>query len=214
MCDGKEEEKEEEECRDDNGCLCSSLWTFTIKGYAFLWHQVRCMVAVLFLIGKGLESPDVVTTLLDIERTPRKPSYEMASELPLVLFRCSFPRLIWYMNPDSVERVRECYQSEMERNFIQTAIHYTMMNALTTEMREREKEESEGRRREGERGRKYLELMKRAVEPSVEERVKSLPLRKRKRYEEKFNRKMEEGEGEEESEGKSENEMEAEFVVQ
>ncbi|KAL7617024.1 hypothetical protein Lser_V15G00158 [Lactuca serriola] len=30
-----------------------------IKGSAFLWHQVRCMVAVLFLIGQGLESPDV-----------------------------------------------------------------------------------------------------------------------------------------------------------
>jgi hypothetical protein len=31
----------------------------TIKGSAFLWHQVRCMVAVLFLIGQGLESPFV-----------------------------------------------------------------------------------------------------------------------------------------------------------
>jgi len=24
-----------------------------IKGSAFLWHQVRCMMAVLFMIGKG-----------------------------------------------------------------------------------------------------------------------------------------------------------------
>jgi tRNA pseudouridine38/39 synthase len=30
-----------------------------IKGSAFLWHQVRCMVSVLFLIGQGLESPSV-----------------------------------------------------------------------------------------------------------------------------------------------------------
>lgn len=30
-----------------------------IKGSAFLWHQIRCMVAVLFLIGQGLESSDV-----------------------------------------------------------------------------------------------------------------------------------------------------------
>lgn len=35
------------------------LWFMRIKGSAFLWHQVRCMVAVLFLIGQGLESPDV-----------------------------------------------------------------------------------------------------------------------------------------------------------
>ena len=34
----------------------------TIKGTAFLWHQVRCMVAVLFLIGQGLESPSVSET--------------------------------------------------------------------------------------------------------------------------------------------------------
>ena len=35
------------------------LWAVTIKGSAFLWHQVRCMVAVLFMIGQGLESADV-----------------------------------------------------------------------------------------------------------------------------------------------------------
>ncbi|CAA7395849.1 unnamed protein product [Spirodela intermedia] len=33
------------------------LWAMTIKGSAFLWHQVRFMVAVLFMIGEGHESP-------------------------------------------------------------------------------------------------------------------------------------------------------------
>lgn len=37
----------------------NQLWAIKIKGSAFLWHQVRCMVAVLFLIGQGHESPDV-----------------------------------------------------------------------------------------------------------------------------------------------------------
>jgi tRNA pseudouridine38/39 synthase len=32
---------------------------FTIKGLAFLWHQVRCMVAVLFMVGKRQEEPEV-----------------------------------------------------------------------------------------------------------------------------------------------------------
>jgi tRNA U38,U39,U40 pseudouridine synthase TruA len=31
----------------------------TVKGMAFLWHQVRCMVAILFLIGENLEEPEV-----------------------------------------------------------------------------------------------------------------------------------------------------------
>lgn len=37
----------------------NQLWAFKIKGSAFLWHQVRCMVAVLLMIGQDLESPDV-----------------------------------------------------------------------------------------------------------------------------------------------------------
>jgi len=35
------------------------VWAFTITGTAFLWHQVRCMVAILFLIGQGLERVEV-----------------------------------------------------------------------------------------------------------------------------------------------------------
>lgn len=42
----------------------NQLWAIKIKGSAFLWHQVRCMVAVLFLIGQGHESPDVRTKCL------------------------------------------------------------------------------------------------------------------------------------------------------
>ena len=40
----------------------NQLWAFKIKGSAFLWHQVRCMVAVLLMIGQDLESPDVRNT--------------------------------------------------------------------------------------------------------------------------------------------------------
>ncbi|KAG5544706.1 hypothetical protein RHGRI_017227 [Rhododendron griersonianum] len=69
------------------------LWAVKIKGTAFLWHQVRCMVAVLFLIGQGLESPNVVDALLDVDRTPRKPQYRIAPEIPLVLQSCKFEGL-------------------------------------------------------------------------------------------------------------------------
>ncbi|XP_038884609.1 tRNA pseudouridine(38/39) synthase isoform X4 [Benincasa hispida] len=66
------------------------LWAFNIEGSAFLWHQVRCMVAVVFMVGQGLEDPDVVDILLNPLRTPRKPQYVMASENPLVLHSCEF----------------------------------------------------------------------------------------------------------------------------
>ncbi|ETV70215.1 tRNA pseudouridine(38-40) synthase, variant [Aphanomyces astaci] len=63
---------------------------FEVQGRAFLWHQVRCMAAILFLVGKGHEAPEIVTTLLDIGACPRKPQYEMAPDLPLVLHECAF----------------------------------------------------------------------------------------------------------------------------
>ncbi len=31
----------------------------TIVGNAFLWHQIRCIMAVLFLVGRNQESPEV-----------------------------------------------------------------------------------------------------------------------------------------------------------
>ncbi|KAF1848932.1 pseudouridine synthase [Cucurbitaria berberidis CBS 394.84] len=67
------------------------MYAFTLNGSAFLWHQVRSIVAILFLIGQGLESPSVIPALLDIESNPQRPKYEMASDAPLVLWDCVFP---------------------------------------------------------------------------------------------------------------------------
>ncbi len=79
-----------------NGSSLSSqypkVYSFTLHGSAFLWHQVRHMVAVLFLVGQGLESPSIVSELLDVEKNPRRPIYEMAADIPLVLWDCIFPR--------------------------------------------------------------------------------------------------------------------------
>ncbi|KAG6597949.1 tRNA pseudouridine(38-40) synthase [Phytophthora cinnamomi] len=68
-----------------------------VFGRAFLWHQVRCMVEVLFLIGSGQEDPSIIPKLLDIAQTPRKPQYDMASDLPLVLHDC------YFADPDDAE---------------------------------------------------------------------------------------------------------------
>ncbi|XP_061162846.1 uncharacterized protein LOC133172055 isoform X2 [Saccostrea echinata] len=62
----------------------------TIVGLAFLWHQIRCIVALLFMIGQGKEKPEIIDELLDVEKNPRKPQYTMASELPLNLFDAEF----------------------------------------------------------------------------------------------------------------------------
>lgn len=65
-------------------------FVFNLKGTAFLWHQVRCMVAVLLTVAQELESPTIVKDLLDIEKYPSRPTYKMAHDIPLVLYDCGF----------------------------------------------------------------------------------------------------------------------------
>ncbi|GAB5590563.1 pseudouridine synthase deg1 [Umbelopsis nana] len=71
------------------------MYELELKGTAFLWHQVRCMMSVLFLAGQGLEEPEVIRDLLDVEKVPSRPEYIMASDLPLVLYDCEFNGLDW-----------------------------------------------------------------------------------------------------------------------
>ncbi|CAG8437366.1 6179_t:CDS:1 [Funneliformis mosseae] len=79
----------------------TEFYVFNLRGTAFLWHQVRCMMAILFLIGQNLESPSIIDELLDVTKTPAKPNYEMASEIPLVLYDCEFDNLEWRYGRDS-----------------------------------------------------------------------------------------------------------------
>ncbi|KAH8056351.1 hypothetical protein JL722_7660 [Aureococcus anophagefferens] len=65
---------------------------FEIHGQAPVAHGPS-LVAVLFLVGEGLEPPAVVDALLDVARTPRKPQYLIADERPLVLHDCAFDTL-------------------------------------------------------------------------------------------------------------------------
>ncbi|KAL3438259.1 pseudouridine synthase [Aspergillus tetrazonus] len=84
------------------GC---QVYVFNLQGSAFLWHQVRHMVGILFLVGQGLESPSVVRELLDVTKNPRKPMYEMASDAPLVLWNCVFPAKDSETREDALEWV-------------------------------------------------------------------------------------------------------------
>jgi len=67
------------------------LYYFEVRGSAFLWHQVRHLIAILFLVGQGYEQPSVVDELLDIPNCPSRPVYEIANDTPLVLWNCIFP---------------------------------------------------------------------------------------------------------------------------
>lgn len=86
-----------------------AMYYIFVKGQAFLWHQVRCMAAVLFDVGMRREKPDVVARLLD---DPRKgsgwfahgrPQYRIASPVPLLLFECVYPDAVVFF-PYFVEK--------------------------------------------------------------------------------------------------------------
>ncbi len=52
------------------------------------------MVSVLFMVGKHLEPPTIVYELLNTEKVPAKPIYDMASGTPLVLFDCGYEGIL------------------------------------------------------------------------------------------------------------------------
>ena len=81
------------------------VYVFNLVGTAFLYHQVRHIMAILFLVGTGLEPPSVLSSLLNVEAgveptkdgdspyevVDRKPEYQMADALPLMLWECGYP---------------------------------------------------------------------------------------------------------------------------
>lgn len=86
---------------DDGYSIC----VFTVVSKAFLWHQIRCIMALVFMVGKGLEKPSIIDELFDVEKHPCKPQYTMANELPLNLFECLYDDLEWSYNPGELQMV-------------------------------------------------------------------------------------------------------------
>ncbi|KIK94175.1 hypothetical protein PAXRUDRAFT_828258 [Paxillus rubicundulus Ve08.2h10] len=80
----------------------NTMYVLDLMGSAFLYHQVRHIMAILFLVGTGLEPPSVISTLMNVDgtessssRSPvpivdRKPEYQMADGLSLMLWDCAF----------------------------------------------------------------------------------------------------------------------------
>eukprot|EP00796_Vickermania_ingenoplastis_P005901 gene5901-4216_t len=80
-----------------------------LKANSFLYHQVRCTMEVLFLVGRHLEPPSIVRSLL--ERGDCKPQYGLADSTPLVLWECHFDeRLQWQMTRQGFREVERQLQ--------------------------------------------------------------------------------------------------------
>lgn len=62
-----------------------------IKGNAFLYHQIRCMIAVLTLLINNKVTKAQVEDMMDPEKTPTKPFYQMAPPELLQFMGVEYP---------------------------------------------------------------------------------------------------------------------------
>ncbi|XP_031816795.1 tRNA pseudouridine(38/39) synthase isoform X1 [Sarcophilus harrisii] len=108
------------------------LCQFEVIGQAFLYHQVRCMMAILFLIGQRMEKPEIIDELLNIEKNPQKPQYSMAVEFPLVLHDCKFENIKWIYDQE-VQEFNVTHLQQLWANYaVKTHMLYSMLQGLDT----------------------------------------------------------------------------------
>lgn len=112
-----------------------SICIFTIEASAFLWHQIRCIMGVLFLVGQGNEEPSVVGRLLDVETNPSKPQYSMAADLPLVLYAAHYdastvPRWVFGRSSSVLQSLIGQLHEQWARSAIESAICKSMIDSL------------------------------------------------------------------------------------
>ncbi|CAL5221610.1 g3830 [Coccomyxa viridis] len=141
------------------------VYALHVRGTAFLWHQVRCMAAVLLMVGRGLEQPSVVQRMLDIETTRQKPQYNMAAEEPLLFYRCAFDGLEWQ---------RSLYSHVATKSLLQGFLdaHLCSASHLVAAMERLEEHASAGLSgTAAKKSTKHVPLLKRATEPALEERL-------------------------------------------
>ena len=97
-------EAEHADCEND-------MYMFEIEGTAFLWHQVRMMTAVLFMIGSAKEEVNLVSKLLDINAHPRRPQYNMSDESPLVLYKTNYTEVAFSTTENSMKWLLNHYEN-------------------------------------------------------------------------------------------------------
>ncbi|KMZ65669.1 tRNA pseudouridine(38/39) synthase [Zostera marina] len=147
------------------------LYAITIKGTAFLWHQVRCMVSLLFFIGQGLESPTIIDLLLDTSKITRKPQYTMASDVPLVLRSCEFKGINFFCSSAARRALMDDLNDIVKSHKLQAAIFNEALTLLHVP----------GDYQDEHKNKKicHIPLLLRPTEPSYEERRRKLILKKK-----------------------------------
>ncbi len=118
--------------KNDSDDFEDQMFEVTISGMAFLWHQVRCMVSILFLVGLHLEEPEVVDHLLDVTKIPKKPQYTMVSEVPLILFDCEFADVDWIFPVDQNQHLISQFQNFWTNQAVRASMMALILKRLSS----------------------------------------------------------------------------------
>ncbi|XP_068161827.1 tRNA pseudouridine(38/39) synthase [Antennarius striatus] len=159
----------------------TDLYIFEVTGVAFLYHQVRCMMALLLLIGQKMEAPEIINHLLDVQRNPRKPQYSMAVDFPLVLHDCRFEGLSWRQEDEELNHVL----SVLGQHWTQSAVRTHVLQGMMQELEVKGGVPSDHCCLvEGTRQRNYRPLLERPCCESLESRINHFVKRGRLEWEE------------------------------
>lgn len=179
-----------------------------VQGSSFLWHQIRCIIAILLLVGQQKEEESIVEELLDVEKWDGKPHYNISSELPLVLFDCTYKNVNWICPRVDKEKLIKNLQDLWIDNETKSTMIRRMMDYLEEDLGgEESKETSEVSTKTKTNHRTldqpytklqgksvrldYVELKKRNTSKSLENRIEHYV--KRRRIDEEFvNQKIKE----------------------
>lgn len=127
------------------------MFCIDINGSAFLWHMIRSMMTILFVIGEKKEAPSIIKDLLDIEKYPNKPQYFLAHEIPLNLFFTKYREDVlgeddlpintemankWHFNNESFRKVIINLQEEWCIENVKSTMIYEMLKSLQQDYRE------------------------------------------------------------------------------
>lgn len=109
------------------------LLKLSVKASGFLWHQIRAIVSLIYEVAIGNENIETISELLDIQKNPARPHYNLANHLPLCLFECTYPHgiLNWIYDTNVLRKTIEKLQNAWAEYQIKATMVKTMINEIS-----------------------------------------------------------------------------------
>lgn len=164
-----------------------NFYEIIIKGQAFLYHQIRCIMTVIFLVGCGKEQPEIVRDLLDINKCPSRPNYNRASPLALCLFECEYDSTDLPMGwIHSAESLRDLTR-RLNRLWLEYKTKYLMIEKVLFGLHPGVVDsvtwKDFGLECDNMSDKKYIPLMKRPCDETLEAKLENIEVKKKLRLE-------------------------------